>query len=238
MDLPHVRLPSRAGLSFPREAPGYHPYLPYGSIRPSFFSGCGVLSGTLEPNLLSISDKPLQSASLNQGFNLLFQVEAVVAVVLVDIAVLVMALFFQWGMDSLGPFDTRIVPYVHKYLFYRCIKRGIILKLTRGKIDSWPCLVNAATFSGPRAPLPQGACCGSLFLLLWCELDSTSHSCLALRMSSAFICYYVFTMRLIIWVRGFFDKEKRSLEGAKPAIRAGTIILSSTSSTCKFSLLN
>lgn len=65
-----------------------------------------------------------------------------------------------------------------------------------------------------------------------------SHSHLALRVSSMFMCYCAFTMRSASLVGGFLDRENKSLDGAKPTIKAVTVILSSASSTCRASLLN
>lgn len=56
-------------------------------------------------------------------------------VILVELTVLVTAPLLWWGVDSLKPFDARVVSYVHKYLFYGCIKRGVIMELTQGKVN-------------------------------------------------------------------------------------------------------
>lgn len=53
------------------------------------------------------------------------------------------------GSDPLGPFDASVIPDVEEYLFHRCIKRDIVLKLTWAKVDPWPRPVIVVAFPNP-----------------------------------------------------------------------------------------
>lgn len=90
-------------------------------------------------------------------------------VVLVEMAIFVSTPFLWWSMDSFRPLNIRVVPYVNKYLLHRCIKGGVVQKITLGEVDSQSNSLAATSFSYPRTSIFLG--CLLLLLLSFIMLQ-------------------------------------------------------------------
>lgn len=172
---------------------------------------------------------------------MLLQVKAVidvVAMVLVKMKVLVVASLLRRGMDPLGPLDARVILEIEEHLFHGCVKRGLDLKPTWGEVDLWPDPAVSITFFHPT----------TFIFLQYPLLFPLSLIRLRIGPSIPFSPNIegILNVHVLLCLhhevshvgRGILDRENRNLEGSNPAIRAATIIFSSTSFTCSISLLN
>lgn len=170
---------------------------------------------------------------------MLFQGKAVfhvVAMVSMESTVFPLGSLLWSGLELLGPFQRRVVPYVHKDLLEGWVE-GSVGSGTLGWYLNFPRLYSSVRHdSCPRFSL----CYFRLFVSSPLHLlsGSTPWSLQTAMVSSTFMCFWARSISSAMLLGGDLERENRNLVGSNTPMKAVSIIFSSTSSTCNTSWLN